>query len=295
MGEDYYKILEVSKEASADEIRKAYRRLARKYHPDFNPGNKKAEERFKKISQAYEVLSDSEKRRQYDQGGFVFEGGGFDPFGFGKKGGGARRQTFHFGGEGFGGFEDLFGDAFGRTGRTTYASAGQDIEQKIVLTLEEGAHGTRRLIAVGGERVEVHVPAGVRSGSKIRVPERGGPGPLGGARGDLYLIVEIAKHPLFEMDGDDLIMKLPITVGEAVLGTKVDITTLDGTVALTIPPGTSGGQRLRLRGKGLLNRKTGEHGDLYAQVEVKLPSKIDAESRRLIEQFEKRNPLNPRK
>ncbi|MBI4208970.1 MAG: J domain-containing protein [Deltaproteobacteria bacterium] len=292
MAEDYYKILEVSKQASTDEVRKAYRRLARKYHPDFNPGNKKAEERFKKISEAYEVLSDSEKRRQYDQGGFVF-GGGFDPFG--KRGGGARHQTFHFGGEGVGGFEDLFGDVFGRRGGTTYASAGQDVEQKIVLTLEEAAHGTRRLVAIGGERVEVQIPAGARTGSKIRVPEKGEGGPFGGARGDLYLIVEIAKHPLFEIDGNDLVMKLPITVGEAALGTKVDVATLNGRVTLTIPPGTSGGQRLRLREKGLLDRKTGEHGDLYVQVEVKLPSKIDAESRKLIEQFEKRNPMNPRK
>ncbi len=296
MAEDYYKVLEVSKEASPEEIQKAYRKLARKYHPDFNPGNKKAEERFKKLSEAYEVLSDSEKRRQYDQGGFRFEGGA-DPFGFGRRGkqGSTRYQTFHFGGEDSGNFEDLFGNIFGQSRGATYARAGQDLSQKMVLTLEEAAHGTQKMIAVNGERVEVQIPGGVRTGSKIRIPEKGGRGPLGGARGDLYLIVEIAKHPLFEIEGDDLVMKLPITVGEAILGTKVDIATLNKGVALTIPPGTSGEQRLRLRQKGWLNRKTGEHGDLYVQVEIKLPSKIDVESRKLIEQFEKRNPMNPRK
>lgn len=297
MAEDYYKVLGVSKEASQEEIQKAYRKLARQYHPDFNPNDKGAEERFKRISEAYEVLKDPERRRQYDQGGFAFDGG-FDPFGMGSRGaGGFQYRTFRGASGGFGSFQDLFSDIFGGGGRgaESYATMGSDLEQRIPITLEEVVHGAKRVVRIGSERIEVRIPPGVRTGSKIRVAGKGERSLFGRGRGDLYLVVDLQKHPVFEVDGDDLMTVVPVTLGEAVLGARIDVPTLEGRVTLTVPPGTSGGQRLRLKGKGLPRRKGGGRGDLYVRVQIRLPKRLDAESRRLIEQFEKRNRIDPRR
>lgn len=281
---DYYEILGVERSASQDEIKRAYRRLARQYHPDRNPGNAAAEEKFKGINEAYEVLSDAEKRSEYDA---VTNRSGFRDW----------RQRV---GRGTSGFEDIFEEFFGGYGgastnrtrststRTTSTQApteSVDIEQPVDVTLREAYSGTTRLITLNVEQFEVTIPPGVQTGSKVRVRGKG-KRRSDGVRGDLYLRVNVLDDPKFKREGSDLVIDVPVDLYTAVLGGEARVPTLDGAVILTIPPGTSGGQRLRLRGKGMPHLKNPDrYGDLYAEIEVRVPKGLTPRERELFEQL----------
>ncbi|MDB6024901.1 MAG: molecular chaperone DnaJ [Verrucomicrobiales bacterium] len=326
---DYYEILGVPRTASNEEIKKAFRKLARKYHPDLAKDKKLAEEKFKEINEANEVLSDPEKRKKYDQLGPRWkEGAGFEPppgwegcAGRGTKPAGApgkEEYEFHFGGTGFSDFfEQFFGGGsrgkFGsggngrgaeEFGRTRGPMRGNDIEGDILVTLNEAMHGSTRNISLQRVdprtgRVETHtfkvrLSPGIRDGQIIRVPGRGGEGTSGGTAGDLYLRVRLAAHPDFRVHGSDLYYDLNLTPWEGVLGTTVSVPALDGRVTLRIPPGTNNGQTFRVRGRGLRKGPSGERGDLYVVVNVQLPKQLTEEERRLWEQLSKVSRFNPR-
>ena len=294
---DYYKILGVPKGATAKEVKAAYRKLARKHHPDLNAGNPKATERFKEINEAHEVLSDPEKRRRYDQLGANWSaigGVGADPF----RGRGVRVDFGEFGEAGAGGFSEFFRTFFGGGGfgggggegfEDVFPSApGADLEQAVELTLEEVARGTTRTIRVEGRgprrQVEVKIPAGVKEGARVRVAGEGGGG--GRSRGDLYLRVHVKPHPIFERKGDDLQTTVPVPLSAAVLGGEASVPTLDGPIGIKIPAGTAAGQTFRLRGHGLPRLEAGGgRGDLLATVAVQLPRKLSARERQLFEEL----------
>ncbi len=367
--QDYYELLGVSRRASLKEIRQAYRRLARKYHPDLNPGDKSAEEKFKQIQAAYDVLSDPKKRKIYDQFGFYAEGyqGGPPP---GTQAGPAEVH-FDFGGFDFGGvggtsFRDLFSQFF--RGVSTEPGAarggpqrGTDLEYEVEIGFWEAIRGTIKKFTItrleacpdcrgsgstgvgqvcgacggtgrssqtarglrfnltcpqcggsgrlqslcrrcGGqglvqkaETIDVRIPAGVQTGSRVRVPGRGNAGTGGGSPGDLYFIPRVQSHPYFERRGDDIHTVVPITVTEAALGAKVEVPTIDGRALLRIPPGTSSGQKFRLREKGVASaRRPGVRGDQIIEVQVVVPKPIDERVRNLLRDLEKLVPENPR-
>jgi curved DNA-binding protein len=292
---DYYRILGVAKSATEKEIKGAYRKLARKHHPDVNPGNKAAEARFKEINEAYEVLGDKEKRKRYDE-----LGANWDAFGRGAGPGrpwpgGVRVEYEDLGGGG--GFSDFFRTFFGGGlggfggfpgggGEEAFTPAS-DAEGEVELTLAEVFRGTTREVAVGGSRrrVEVKIPPGVREGSRVRVAGEGGKG-AGGRRGDLYLRVRIAPDPIFERKGDDLQTTVRVPLTSAVLGGEAQVRTLDGAVGIKIPAGTPAGQVFRLRGHGLPRLGTrGERGDLLATLAVELPRTLTARQRELFEEL----------
>ncbi|WP_428938492.1 DnaJ C-terminal domain-containing protein [Fontivita pretiosa] len=323
---DYYEILGVPRNATAEEIRKAHRKLVRQYHPDVNRNNPQAAERFKEIQEAYEVLSDETKRRNYDQYGHPegprFEAG--EPFGRGARpgpGAGARTYTwrsgpggatvedfdFDFGDGGFGSiFEQLFGRG-GRVGpgpgfgfgagpraRAAEPLRGGDIEYPVTLTFEQAARGTTLPLQIsrGGrlETIEVKIPAGVKDGSRVRIRGKGEQGP--GGAGDLYIITQVQPHPYFRREGLDVLLEVPISLYEALLGTRLTVPTLDGPVTLTIPPGTSSHTKLRIKGRGI--RRGSEQGDQYVIPKVVVPRDLSDEDRKLIEKLQQRHPLNPR-
>jgi len=313
---DYYQILGVEKNASQDDIRKAFRKMARKYHPDVNHGDKIAEEKFKEINEANEVLSDPEKRRKYDQFGAQWQqytrGGGrpedFDWTrwtGAGSTGGATYRtvspEEFEqmFGG-GLGGFSDFFETLFGggargrssgfgfganrqtRTTTSTRTRRKYDSEHTLQITLEEAFNGaTRTLQFEDGRKIEAKIPRGVRTGSKVRLSGQGGRA-YGGEAGDLYLHIEVLPHALFQRDGDDLRINLPVDLYTLLLGGTADVPTLEKPVKLTIPPETANGKLFRLRGLGMPNlRNPEQRGDLYARVEVQIPARLSAEEKEL--------------
>jgi curved DNA-binding protein len=298
---DYYEVLGVKRDASDKEIRQAYRRLARKYHPDLNPNDKGSEDSFKGISAAYEVLSDKEKRAKYDRYGHDWahaEQAEAARAASGAGGGFHSRTSYDFsdlddlfggGGAGFGGFEDLFRRG-GRSSGGVHFEAnipGQDLEQPVTVSLEEAFAGTTRVISMMGpegspRRLEVKIPAGVREGSRVRVASEGAPSPFGGPKGDLYLVVNIAPHRLFERDGDDLTIKLPVPLHVAMLGGEVDVPTLKGTkLKLSVAPETQNGRKIRLRGQGMPHLGGSGGGDLYAEVNVVLPTHLNDEEKKL--------------
>ncbi len=307
---DYYKILGVDRNASQQEIKKAYRRLARKYHPDVND-SPDAEERFKEINEAYEVLSDPEKRRKYDQLGANWQQWqrmGGDPGSFDWSqwfSGWPGRIRVEYGdlGDffergGLGGFSDFFEAIFGGMGARPHTSwermwesrpyRGEDIEQTVQITLEEAFHGTTRILRKDGKRLEVKIPPGVKTGSKIRLAGQGGPGFRGGPPGDLYLKIQILPHAVFEREGDDLYCELPVDLYTAVLGGEVRVSTLDGDVMLKIPPETQSGRVFRLRGKGMPNlQNPRRRGDLYAKVMVMVPRNLTEEEKELFRRLAK--------
>ena len=290
---DYYKILGVAKGASEKEIKAAYRKLARKHHPDVNPGNKEAEARFKEINEANEVLGDKEKRKRYDE-----LGANWDAFGRGAgpgRGwpGGVRVEYEDLGGAG--GFSDFFRTFFGGGlgGFGGFGGGGEefapatDAEGEVELTLAEVFRGTTREVAVGGSkrRVEVKIPAGVREGSRVRVAGEGGKG-AGGRRGDLYLRVRIAPDPTFERKGDDLQTTVHVPLTSAVLGGEAQVRTLEGPVGIKIPAGTPVGQVFRLRGHGLPKLGArGERGDMLATLAVDLPRRLTDRQKELFEEL----------
>lgn len=309
---DYYGVLGVPKDASEKDIKNAYRKLARKHHPDMNPGDKSAEEKFKEVNEAYEVLSDPEKRKLYDQFGSeykTFQQGGGQPddfwqqwFGVGDQPGRARYTTRDvgdlfgqdspfsdffqqlFGGGGAGaGYSDLFGGGAARQ----RPRRGQDYEQPVEITLDEAYRGTSRLLQIGNQRIEVNIPAGADTGTRVRVKGKGAPGPGGGPVGDLFLHIEVLPHPQFQRRGEDLETTVPSDLYTAILGGEIAVPTPAGrAVMLRLPPETQNGAKFRLRGQGMpvLNRPK-ERGDLYAVVEVRLPAQLTAQERELFEQL----------
>lgn len=319
---DYYESLGVSRTATDAEIKKAFRKLAREYHPDVAKDKKKAEEKFKEINEAYEVLSDPTKRKKYDELGANWKQGadfrpppGWEEFAGGRsfRGGrpGAQEYEFHFGGTGF---SDFFEHLFGGRGRGAgfreqdfgghggfaeeeYAERGRDIEGDIMVTLEEVKHGSVRSVTVRNnsrsETYQVKIPAGVTEGQRLRVAGRGEAGAGGGEAGDLYLRVRLAKHPDFEVEGHNLIYEAELAPWEAVLGANISVPTLDGRVNIKIPPGTQNGQKLRVRGRGLPQRDGG-HGDLIVVARIEVPPKISDDERKLWEQLSRESKFNPR-
>jgi molecular chaperone DnaJ len=373
--QDYYELLGVSRKASAKDIRTAFRKLARKYHPDLNPGDKSAEEKFKQLQEAYDVLSDAKKRRTYDQYGFYSDnippGGPGEP---GAPGGGQPDVNFDFGGFDFGGgsgaaggggsFRDLFSQFF-RGGRGAEMQPeqepGNDLEYQIEIdfwdavrgavkklsitrldscetchgtgavgspqtcttcggtgTIQQAAGkmrfnvpcprcgGTGKLRTVcktcGGEgrvrrteTIDVRIPPGVANGGRVRVPGKGNAGTMGAPAGDLYLRVEVKPHPFFERRGNDLYTKVPVTVPEATLGSKIEVPTIDGRSIVRIPPGTNSGKTLRLREKGVASARNGTRGDQYVEIQVVVPQPTDERVRNLMKELENVAPADPRK
>jgi molecular chaperone DnaJ len=306
---DFYKVLGVSKDASEAELKKVYRKLAREYHPDSNQGNAKAEAKFKEISEAYSVLSDKEQRAEYDQiramgSGARFSAGGpqggfEDAFsGFGR---GGQQYTFQQGG----GFEDIFGGMFGGGGRFGQSSGGyrgfggpqkgQDIVSSVTIDFFEAFHGdTMSLQTSEGRTVKVKIPAGVADGQKIRLRGKGYPSPDGGEAGDIVLTVKVKKHPVFERDGLNVKVNVPVTFTEAALGATIEVPTPEGeTVKLKVAPGTPSGRSLRVKGRGIKTAKS--TGDLLAVVQIAVPSHLDDAAKEALEKFASVAPSeNPR-
>jgi curved DNA-binding protein len=307
---DYYRTLGVAKTAGQEEIKKAYRKLARQYHPDMNPGDKASEEKFKEINEAYEVLSDTSKREKYDQFGaswnqYTSRGGrpeDFDWNQWGTRSGTGQTRTVSseefqqmFGNMGgLGGFSDFFEILFGGMGRRTSGGAASarparslDAEQTLQIPLEDAFHGaTVALQWEDGRRLEARVPPGVKTGSKLRLSGQAQPGAPGGQTGDLYLKIEVLPHANFERDGDDLKVAVPVDLYTALLGGKIQVPTLDRSVELTIPSETPNGKVFRLRGMGMPHlRKPDERGNLYATVQVQLPKHLSPEECSLFEKL----------
>jgi len=289
---DYYKILGVDRKASDDDIRKAYRKLAKQHHPDYNPNNKQAEDRFKEINEAYEVLSDAKKRSHYDQLGSDYSQwqrrGGPGNFNWDQYGGfpGGTRVNIDdlnemFGGGG-GAFSDFFQTIFGMGGRQSARSQPQGYQQEIEITLEEAYKGTTRLFESNGKQKRVRIPGGVRTGSKVRVA---GAGPDGL---DLYLIVQVAEDSRFERRGNDLHTSANVDVFTAILGGEADVETFDGRIKLNIPAGTQPEQVFRLAGRGLPHvRDQKDKGDLFVKIKVQIPKYLSSKQRELLEEVSK--------
>ena len=327
---DYYEVLGVSRTATGDETKKAYRKLARKLHPDVNPGDKSAEEKFKELNEAYEVLSDPEKRKRYDELGENWKAGAeFTP----PPGWEGMRVEYGDFGDMFGGgrgasgfsdfFESMFGGRRAAHGGAGFRMRGQDVEAEIALTIEEAHRGAKRTITLHATEtcpdcngtgkkndkvcpacrsagvvsrprsLEVTIPAGVREGSVIRLAGEGDPGAGEGQSGDLYLHVRLRPHPLFTILGDDIQIGLPVAPWEAALGSKVSVPTLEGSVDMTIPEGTQGGKRLRLRGQGL-NRRGGGRGDQYVKLKIVIPPKLTEAEKALLQKLAAQSNFNAR-
>ena len=298
---DLYEILGVKRDASEEEIKKAYRKLARQYHPDRNPGDKQAETKFKEVQSAYDILSDSGKRTQYDRHGFAGSGAG------GGRGG-PRSQTFHWGAGGpgsdfhvegmdaqtaeqlfremFGGQTGGMGDIFGQRGqgsRSRRSAAPQEVETEVAIPFQTAALGGSIALRIDDREINVKIPAGVEEGKSLRLQ---GQAPGGG---DLRIKLRIQPHAYFQRQGNDIILVVPVALSEAVLGTKIEVPTIDGSrLSVKIPPGTSSGSRLRLRGKGI------KGGDQYIEIKIMVVAPKDDHSRELIVEFAKLNPQNPR-
>jgi molecular chaperone DnaJ len=318
---DYYQILGVNRNASEKEIKQAYRRLARKHHPDLNPGDKSAEARFKEMNAAYEVLSNPEKRKKYDQFGDQWEYADQ----FAKAGGqqgvrwdvGKGGTTFEYGD--VSGLDDIFSSLFGDAGMGSRMRGGpqrgHDMDSPVEISLEEAYHGSKRVIqlqttepctACGGtgrvgnrvctmcggaggkavpRRLEVKIPPGVKDGSRIRMAGEGASGRAGGSKGDLYLVVKVLPHKVFERKGDDLYTDVPVPLATAILGGEVTLPTMDGNLSLKIPPETQNGKLFRLAGKGMPQLGNANHGSMFAKVSVALPTNLSEEERRLFEKL----------
>ena len=330
---DYYAILGLSKSASADEIKKNYRRLARKYHPDMNPGDRAAEARFKEINEAYEVLSDSSKRKKYDQFGQYWQQAdrvGGAPWG-GRAGGGSGFDDFEFGR--YNSFDDFINELLGRFGgpggasgagpRTSYnyrtppgaggsgfngfsgfdgsfgngaagnAKSSGDREATLTLNFSEAFNGTQKRLSVGGSTITVRIPPGAKPGSKIRLRGKGQFDGYSGQRGDLYLKVSLSPHDFFEFDGDNLVCEVAIAPDEAVLGAKIDVPPPDGMVTVNVPAGVKSGQCLRLRGKGWV-KTGGQRSDQVVRLQIVSPKTISQSEREAYEKVREARSYDPR-
>jgi len=311
---DYYKTLGVEKSASKEEIKKAYRDLARKYHPDLNPDDNKAEEKFKEIQEAYEVLYDDQKRQQYDTFGNMNYNSQAGNQGF--------SGSYHFSGD-IPSFEEIFKDVFGFSGSSRkggrssdpfsdllggFTTGGyrqkkpQNIEHSITIDFYTAIRGGNKDLTINSqdnrgkrtsEKIEVKIPQGVRDGAKIRVKGKGEQ--LGNKRGDLILKVKVKPHKLFKRDKDNISLELPITFYEAAIGTTIDVPTIDGNAQVVIPSGVQNGSKLRLRNKGVKNIKSKKSGDQYVIIKVVMPEKMSSETKEHLEDISKSDPYNPRK
>ena len=316
MMRDPYDILGLKRDADADAVKKAFRKLAKKFHPDQNKDDPKAKEKFAEANSAYEILGDDAKRGQFDRGEIDGEGkpkfqgfGGWNGGGAQRPGGsapgGEERFEVHFGGgspfgskAGAGGagdiFSDLFSAAAGGRGRARQTPRGEDVSAVASVPLLDSVKGGKvEVFLPTGRKMEVKIPAGIEDGKQIRLRGQGQPSPLGGEAGDAIVTVRIAPHPFFRIDGRDLRADLPVTLYEAVLGGPVDVPTLDGRVELTIPPNSNGGRTLRLRGKGLPGTTTA--GDLYVSLKIVLPDAPDPELDELMKRWKTSKPYQPRK
>ena len=329
---DYYEILGVPRTASADDIKKAHRKLVRKYHPDVNKNNKEAEERFKEAQEAYDVLSEPGKRRNYDQFGHAGVGAGGAPgaggdaweaFRRAQQGrggaGGARGYSWQPGPgvsvedlEGMGDFGDIFEQLFGARGGAAAGGGGgargargprmrptpprgSDVEHPVTLTFAQAARGTNLPLQINRdgrlETIDIKIPAGVKEGSRVRIKGKGQESP-GGEPGDLYIVTQVHPHPYFRREGLDILLDVPISLYEALNGTKLEVPTLEGPVTLTIPPGTSSHSKLRIKGRGI--ERGSEKGDQYVVIKVVVPKNLDDEDKAMLKKQEQKHPLNPR-
>jgi len=309
-GKDYYKVLGVDRKASADEIKKAYRKKARQYHPDIKPDDKEAEKKFKEINEAYEILSDEKKRRDYDTFGEAafrqgpgpgaggFQGGpagGFDfgdLFGGGPGSGGPRNFTFRTGGSSGGGPEDLsdiFGNLFGGGGGAGFQSRtassprrGENAEHLVEIDFAEAVRGTQIKLRIDGKKVNVKIPPGTADNTRLRLKGKGHPGLNGGPPGDLILTIKVRPDPVFKMSGKDLICKVKVPLTTALLGGKIEVPTFGGKAMLTVKEGAQNGQKMRLRGKGV-KPASGPAGDQIVELEIVMPKKLTPKARQLVE------------
>jgi curved DNA-binding protein len=298
---DYYDILGVSKNASDEEVKRAYRKLAMKYHPDRNSNKKEAEERFKEINEAYAVLSDKEKRKQYDTFGAegfrqrftqedIFRGFDFDEI-LSNLFGGRGKREFRFGGRGGFDFGDFFSGQYGYQDMGRMPQKGEDILYELTISLEEAAFGGEKRISYrkGGriEEVSIKIPPGIPPGKKLRLKGKGMEGKNGGPPGDLYLQVSIAEHPVFSREGDDLIVEREINFSEAVIGTTIEVPTLEGLKKVKVSPGTQSHTKMRLKGLGIPHFQKEGKGDEYVRVIVRIPKRVTEKSRVLIQDLAK--------
>lgn len=311
---DYYEVLGVPRSATEKDLKAAYRRLARKYHPDVNPGDKSSEEKFKDVSGAFAVLSDPEKRATYDRGGHEAFAPGFDPF---------QGATIDFQDLGLGNLSDifeLFGGGGRRRGASRRAARGEDLNLEMSLPFGDAIHGTTVEVAIpravacthcagrgrlpagrcgvcrgGGraafaEKVKTRIPAGIDDSERVRIPGKGNEGVGGGPAGDAYVTIRVEPHPMFRRDGGDLVCEVPVGVVKATLGGDVEVPTLEGRATIKIPAGTRGGQRFRLKGRGVAARANRPAGHLYAVVQLVTPRNLDARSRELYEELARLDP-----
>jgi len=298
---DYYEILGVSRDADDKQLKKAFRKFARKYHPDLNPNNKEAEQRFKEVNEAYEILSDPAKRKQYDSFGHAaFDAGFQGSEGFRPRTGGFDPRAAQD--RGFGSiFEDIFGDVFsGRRESQPVPETGKDLVYNLEIDLKDAYHGTSTYVNIQrgarlqSEQIMVKIPPGVDNGTKVRVAGKGGAGIRGGKSGDLYIITSIRPDRFYERKGDDLYCEVPITISEAALGAKIEVPTMDGTASMTIPSCTQGGQLFRLKEKGMPHLKGGRSGNQYVKVIITIPKNLTEEDKELFKKISALYTENPR-
>jgi len=321
---DYYEVLGVPRGASSEQIKKAYRRLARKYHPDIAGNDKSATERFKETQEAYEILSDPQKRQAYDTYGHAASNMGAGPWAGGpgnsqnytwsSQGGGPGQFNFDFsdifggfkgsrGAAGAGGFGDIFEQMRSRSGRGSARPApppqrGQDITHTALVSFTDAINGTSKDVVMtvtqsdGKQRKEhlsVKIPPGVDNGSKIRLRGKGQPGP-NGRNGDLIITIKVEPHPYFKREGDEIYLELPLTFDEAAIGAKIEVPTLSGPTTVSVPPGSSSGRKLRLKGKGIKSQKSKDPGDMFLTLKIVPPVQIDETSKKLLHDFAAKNP-----
>jgi DnaJ-class molecular chaperone len=297
MAEDPYKVLGVQRDAAEDDIRKAYRKLAKELHPDLNPANRAAaEERFKKVSAAYEIVGDATKRGQYDRGEIDANGEQRRTYqrahsGAGARGGGARA------GEEFG-FSDIFSDLFGAgrrgEGASGFGTRGRDVRYTLEVDFLEAATGAKKRVTMpDGGVLDIAVPEGVADGQTLRLKGQGSPSPRGSEAGDALVEIKVRAHAQFKRAGDDIVLEVPISIDEAVLGAKIEVQTISGRVQVAIPKGTSSGRVFRLKGKGVRNTTTGNTGDQLVSVRIVLPETIDSELSYFMQEWRQKHGYNP--
>jgi len=285
---DYYEVLGVNKTASDDEIKKAFRKLAVKYHPDKNPGDRSAEAKFKEVGEAYEVLKDKQKRQRYDQFGHAgvggnSSGGAGNPFSGGGFNFNGQSFQFDFGG---GGFDDILGSIFGFGSRNRRPSRGPDLQTQITIDFEEAIFGTTTSVNLNDRPIKLKIPAGIFDGQSIRLAGKGGAAPTrGGQPGDLYVVVRVRAHKFLTREGDIILSEEIISMIDAALGTQIDIRTIDGIVTMKIPPGTQPGTNFKLSGHGAPRPGSSERGPHIATVYVQIPKKLNRKQQELLEEF----------
>ncbi len=299
METDLYKLLGLSRSASTDEIRQAYRKLAKENHPDLHPGDQAAEDKFKLISAAFAILGDPEKKRRYDAGEIDASGQERPRQSYYREYAGGADGARYTTSEGYEDFGDIFGDIFGRgpSRRRTgeFRMPGMDYRYHLEIDFLEAVLGAKKRVSLPeGDTLDISVPAGVVEGQVLRLKGKGGPGAGGGGPGDALIELSIRKHPIYERDGDNILLDLPVGVDEAVLGARIEVPTIHGKVALSIPQGTSSGQVFRLRKKGIENTRTKAHGDQLIKIKIVMPSAIDPDLEAAMRDWQTRHGYDPR-